>query len=396
LHHRQDGEQQDGEHKDGWKSAARQGLLFYARCAHEAWRRSWDAGKALPPILALLVLYAGARAAGIDLTFPGGETDYGMAIGTGLFIAGAWGAVFLVQLIAAPPRLYARLGAQFEAERRRVLALPAPAAKPSLPQAPVPTLALPAPIDAPEIANVEAIASAVVAEAVEPFAPEPVPVFREPMVEGAFDYPPIDHPPVEYPSVEQPPIERPVARRPKPATLGVRLHDQVYATAERDTTGALLPPSRAYMARITNRGDRTVRRCQLFFGSATHIQVVSGPFDLKPGAHRDLPALRVIDESDEPHALLYFLDRETWDIAAGQAAWLPEPGRFKVKVLSANAPESAVDVALACSESEPLAWTLIEAAAVEPAKAAPAVRASRKRRGWAAVADVVADPSSGD
>jgi hypothetical protein len=179
--------------------------------------------------------------------------------------------------------------------------------------------------------------------------------------------------------------------------LQIRLHDQVYETAV-DTTGAPLPAARAYMARVANRGDKRAKRCQLFFVNATHVQVVSGPFDLGPGEHRDLPVLRVIDEADEPHALLYFLDGETWAVADGQAAWLPEPGRFKVKVLSANAPEAALDVALACSAGTPLAWTLVEAADGEAApKDAPkeARGPGRKRAAWAA-SGVAAEPSAGD
>jgi hypothetical protein len=176
--------------------------------------------------------------------------------------------------------------------------------------------------------------------------------------------------------------------------LQIRLHDQVYETAV-DTTGARLPGCRAYTARVANRGDKRVKRCQLFFVNATHVQVVSGPFDLAPGEHRDLPVLRVIDEADEPHALLYFLDGETWDVADGQAAWLPEPGRFKVKVLSANAPEAALDVALACSAGTPLAWTLVEAADVVEEAPKEATKAGRKRTAWAA-AGVAAEPSAGD
>jgi hypothetical protein len=183
--------------------------------------------------------------------------------------------------------------------------------------------------------------------------------------------------------------------------LQIRLHDQVYETAV-DTTGARLPGCRAYTARIANRGGKRVKRCQLFFVNATHVQVVSGPFDLGPGEHRDLPVLRVIDETDEPHALLYFLDGETWAVADGQAAWLPEPGRFKVKVLSADAPEAALDVALACSAGTPLAWTLVEADDADPVRAAAPQDAPRearrpgRRRAARAAADVVAEPSAGD
>ena len=174
-----------------------------------------------------------------------------------------------------------------------------------------------------------------------------------------------------------PPLTPAVARKALPP-IDVRLHDQVHETTAVDTTGDRLPASRAYTARITNRSAKTVRRCQLFFCNPVHIQVVSGPFDLAPGEHRDLPALRVVDEADDPYALLYFLDAETWRVAAGQAAWLPEPGRFKVKVLSANAPAAALDVKLLRSAGTPLAWTLVEA--TEPDKAP---KAGRKPLTWA-------------
>jgi hypothetical protein len=315
-----------GEQRDGSTGAARHGLRFYARCAREAWRRSWDAANAWPPILAVLVLYGGARLAGLDLTFPG-DSRYGALIGTGLFIAVAWLAVFLVQFVAAPPRLCARLDAELLALARR--------AAPPLPLQPVaPIAALPAPA--------------------------------------------------------APPVIAPPAPRPALPAIDVRLHDQVYETTAVDTTGERLPVSRAYVARVANRGDKPVRRCQLFIGNPTHIQVVSGPFDLGPGEHRDLPVLRVIDESDEPHALLYFLDSETWAVAQGQAAWLPEPGRFTVKVLSANAPAAALDVRLSRSAGTPLAWTLVEAAEADRAP-----KAGRTRLAWAG-ADVVAQPGPGD
>jgi hypothetical protein len=312
-----------GEQRDGPISEARHGLHFYARCAQEAWRRSWDAAKAWPPILALLVLYGGARLAGLDLAFPG-DTDYGALIGTVLFVVIAWLAVFLVQFVAAPPRLCAHRDAE-------LLAL---ALQPA-PRLPV-----------PPVAPVVALA---------PAAPAPPPAPRPVL-------PPID----------------------------VRLHDQVYETTAVDTTGELLPASRAYVARIANRGDKPVRRCHLFFGNPTHIQVVSGPFDLAPGEHRDLPVLRVIDDSDDPYALLYFLDPETWHVAAGQAAWLPEPGRFKLKVLSANAAAASLDVKLSRSAGTPLAWTLVEAADRDRAPTA-----GRKRLAWAA-SGVVAEPGPGD
>jgi hypothetical protein len=147
------------------------------------------------------------------------------------------------------------------------------------------------------------------------------------------------------------------------------------------------------MARVTNRGDRPLGRCQLFFGNATHIQVVSGPFDLAPGDHRDLPVLRVIDRSDEPHALAYYLDPDTWQVAEGQAAWVPDPGKFKVKVLSADTAQVALKVDLSGSSTTPEAWTLIESAAVDDAPHSEAT--DRQRPIWAG-AIAAPEPNSGD
>jgi len=188
------------------------------------------------------------------------------------------------------------------------------------------------------------------------------------------------------------PVSEPVSA---PATaaaplLDVRLHDQLHETGIVDAIGEVMPAARAYVARITNRGDKALHRCQLFFGNPTHIQVVSGPFDLAPGQHRDLPVLRVIDHCDEPHALAYYLESETWQVAAGQAAWLPEPGRFKVKVLSADAPAASLHVELACSATKPEAWTLIEAAP-------RALRRGRERAVWTAEGSTAApELNSGD
>lgn len=328
-------------------SGARHGLRFYARCAQEAWRRSWDAANAVPPVLALLVVYGGARLAGFDLTYPG-DTEYGSLIGTGLFIVIGWLTVFLVQFVAAPPRRCADLDAELLALAQR-----------PVPVAAAPVAALPAPIPAPA-------------------PPDPAPPASKPAPRAT---------PRQSAKRATPPAPRPVL-----LPVDVRLRDQVYEKAALDTTGEKLPASRAYMARVTNRSDKPIRRCQLFFGSPQHIQVVSGPFDLAPGSHRDLPVLRVIDDSDEPHALLYFLDAETWQVAEGQAAWLPEPGRFKVKVLSADAPTMSLDVKLSRSTGTPFAWTLVEAEADDRDKAP---KPSRKPVAWTA-SDAVAESNTGD
>ena len=185
------------------------------------------------------------------------------------------------------------------------------------------------------------------------------------------------------------PVAKPVAAPAPLPPLDIRLQDQIHETAMRDAIGEVMPAARAYVARVTNRGDRPVHRCQIFLGNPTHIQVVSGPFDLEPGQHRDLPVLRVIDQSEEPHALAYYLESETWQVAAGQAAWLPDPGRFKVKVLAADAPTAALQVDLTCSKTKPEAWTLIEVTL-------PTERRKRDRAGWSGAAAPVADPSAGD
>jgi len=378
------------EQRDGTSSAARQGLLFYARCAREAWRRSWDARNAIPPVLGLLVLYGGARLGGLDLSFSvPGAGAYGALIGTGLFIALAWLVVFLVQFVLAPPRMHARLEAELvELERRRVA--PAALAAPALMSGPGAFGSGQGP-RSDEHDMTRHWSGAPPAEGSLPAPVREAAAVAEPLTPPSAITPP---PPPKTGEGLMPIAVREHAPREKRRHDGlhVRLHDQVAETDAVDTTGARLPASRAYVARVANRGDRRVRRCQVFFCNPTHIQVVSGPFDLAPGEQRDLPVLRVIDEADEPHALLYFLDGETWAVADGQAAFLPEPGRFKVKVLSAHAPEAALDVALACSAGTPLAWTLVEAG--EVAETAPKT-GGRKRAAWAG-AGVAVEPGAGD
>lgn len=305
------------------------GLKFYGRCFKDAWRSSWDLANVWLPLVLVVVFYGALRLTGHEPVLPDFFERNTLALAAAYVIA-AWLVVFAVRLIAAPPRLYAELHA-----RPPVVALPAP------------LLALPGP--APVVASAEA------------------------PVEGA----------VEAPTP---------AAAPKPAptpVLDVRLADQIHETGMLDAIGEVMPAARAYVARVANRSTRTVHRCQLFVGNPTHIQVVSGPFDLEPGQHRDLPVLRVIDQSDEPHALAYYLESETWQVAPGQAAWLPEPGRFKVKVLSADAPTAALQVDLACSTTKPEAWTLIEAAPRPE-------RRKREKATWSGTAAPLAEPNSGD
>ena len=295
----------------------RAGLQFYARCVRDAWRRSRDATNAWPAAI-VLALYGCARVAGYSLSVPGDGpgTDLAAVLA---FLLVAWSAVFLVQFIAAPPRLAVQLQ---------------------------PPIVLPR-LDPPQVVQQ---------------------IVQQPL--------------------EPPKSSTPKAPKRRPPVLDVRLQDQVQEVGAVDVTGEILPPSRAYMARVSNRGDKTLGRCQLFFGNATHIQVVSGPFDLAPGQHRDLPVLRVIDRSDEPHALAYYLDPDTWQVAEGQAAWVPDAGKFKVKVLSADTAQVALKVDLAGSSTAPEAWTLIEAAVIDDAPRSE--RSGQQRLAWAP------EPNSGD
>lgn len=311
----------------------RAGLQFYARCARDAWRRSWDAANAWPAAL-LLALYGCARLAGYTVALPGDGPGTSLAAAMAVVIA-AWIAVFLVQLIAAPPRLAAGLQAQIVRSQ----------------------------IAQPQIAQTQ------------------------------IALPRTDLPQASLPPVEPPKISPPKPPKRRAPILDVRLQDQVQEVGAIDVAGQILPAARAYMARITNRSDKTLHRCQLFFGNATHIQVVSGPFDLAPAEHRDLPVLRVLDRSDEPHALAYYLDPDTWQVAEGQAAWVPDSGQFKVKVLSANAPQAALKVDLSGSSTSGEAWTLIEASAVDDGARAEAI--DRPRPTWAG-AIAAPEPNSGD
>jgi len=480
------------EERKGRVNGVQHVLRFYARRAQEAWGGSWNVANAWQLLLALLLLSGGAWLAGVRPHYP--DIPYSQPIGMGLFMSTAWFAVFLVQFMAAPPRL-ARLDAEVPMLKRqstalsvtpiRALSTPEPTPPvlppPDLPLLDRPLLAQPLldlssldvppsnpppsdlpPLDQPllvqpllDLSSLDALPSNPPPSDLPlldgplllpplldlssldalPSNPPPSdlplidrPLLLPPMLElSSLDLAQADlrsagHPPSNIPSRDfslagrplrhrllrgrtlvdppppglqsesrapaAPPVQAPT--RPVLSTIDVRLHDQIYETTAVDSTGDRLPASRAYRARVSNHSDQTVHRCQLFFCNPMNIQVVSGPFDLAPGEHRDLPALRVIDEADEPRALLYFLDAETWHVAQGQAAWLPEPGLFKMKVLSANAPPSALEVKLVHDAQMPFAWTLVEAT-----KSDKAPRAGRMPSVWAS-SDSVAEPSFGD
>jgi hypothetical protein len=120
-----------------------------------------------------------------------------------------------------------------------------------------------------------------------------------------------------------------------------------YEVGLRDAAGNELPHSHIFVVRVVNSGDRFLQKCQLTFGQKTRMNYpVSGCFDLRQGEYRDLPVLRVNAKAGDPRAFVYLLESPDWKISADGPSWLPGPGTYEIRVLSADANPASLDVKL--------------------------------------------------
>jgi hypothetical protein len=134
-----------------------------------------------------------------------------------------------------------------------------------------------------------------------------------------------------------------------------------------DENGDRLAPCRAFIVRLTNRGEKFLQNCQITFGADPCIYPVSGCFDLRRGEHKHLPVLRIKDihgrpenDKDDRHALVYFLSSNNeWKISASGPAWCVVPGFYQIRVVSADTAPAVLDVEL----SKDSDWKLEKAAA---------------------------------
>jgi hypothetical protein len=120
----------------------------------------------------------------------------------------------------------------------------------------------------------------------------------------------------------------------------LRLEDGVVVEFDtRDADDNSLPPMVGFFVNAKNTGAKTARNCQIFLCHQPPLgypmrYAVSAPFDLQPGADQDFPVIRYREEDADTRALMFFLDPESWKIAAKAPAWLCPPGEYEIKVFS--------------------------------------------------------------
>ncbi len=107
-----------------------------------------------------------------------------------------------------------------------------------------------------------------------------------------------------------------------------------------------LPHSQLLCVRVTNIGDKFLRKCQITFGPKGRPHSVSGYFDLRGGEDKIVSVLRINYKSKDRRPFLYFLRDTDWKIETGGPKWLPNPGTYEVRALSADTHPATLDVEL--------------------------------------------------
>jgi hypothetical protein len=129
--------------------------------------------------------------------------------------------------------------------------------------------------------------------------------------------------------------------------------DMAYESGLVDVNGNQLPPAKVFIVRITNGGDKFLQKCQITFGQKGRFNYpVSGCFDLRRGEYKDLAVLRVNYRGEDSRAFVYFLQSIDWKISVDGPSWLPGPGIYEIRALSADTHPAALDVELSRTGSE--------------------------------------------
>jgi hypothetical protein len=123
-----------------------------------------------------------------------------------------------------------------------------------------------------------------------------------------------------------------------------------------DAEGNELPSGMVFHVRVTNCGEKLLQRCQITFGVKENFSyLVTAPFDLRQGEHRDLGFLRVRSLWPESRAVVHIFGPDDRKIPANSPAWLPKPGVYEIKALSADTKPATLDVELSRTDA---GWSL--------------------------------------
>ena len=155
----------------------------------------------------------------------------------------------------------------------------------------------------------------------------------------------------------------------KKSDIAIGIHDGLAYEELFDEEGLRLPPTKSFVARLTNKGEKFLEKCQICFGMGIDKQSnypTTKYFELRPGETKNLPILRVKDvaqrqrnDQDDRHALLYILrgmDGD-WKITRGGPALCVPPGLHQLSVFSADTGAATIDVELSKSDQ---GWNLRE------------------------------------
>jgi hypothetical protein len=153
---------------------------------------------------------------------------------------------------------------------------------------------------------------------------------------------------------------------PPRSDIGLALFDSVaWESGLLDAAGQELPAAKVFHVRVKNNADKFLEKCQLVFGQKDRLHYpVSGIFDLRSGEYRDLPVIRMNLRDHRP--FMYFLDGPDWKVSPSGPSWLLAPGKYEIRVLSANTSPASLDVDLSGSLMSPEEeWKLAQCPSAE-------------------------------
>ncbi len=128
---------------------------------------------------------------------------------------------------------------------------------------------------------------------------------------------------------------------PARSDIAIHLHSGLAWIADRDLKSEIAGHM-AFVAGISNVGDKLLRDCQIHFDDAR----VSGRFELRIGEEKEFPVLHLSGANQITRAIIYFIDDRTGEVSPGAAGWLPAPGIHHITVLSADTAPATLDVEL--------------------------------------------------
>lgn len=123
--------------------------------------------------------------------------------------------------------------------------------------------------------------------------------------------------------------------------------------------GHKLPIAIGFSARITNEGDKLLRKCQITFGEKERFNYpVSGYFDLRPGEYRNVIILRINLEGKFRRPFVYMQIAEDGKIFSSAGSWMPDQdGIYEIRALSADTHLASLAVQLTQVDGK---WDLTE------------------------------------